>query len=127
MMKKIIFLTFIAIVSYTNLQAQKTNEFELITSGKWHLEYMEMGGKKMELPAEIQKMNWVIFHPNGKQEGMEQGTKYVGKWEFDESTKTIRTNDLDGKGEQKVISVTDKKLIVSVKEQGSVMIIGLKK
>ena len=42
--------------------------------------------KKMTLPAEIQKNNWVLFHQNGKQEGLENGKKYVGKWEFDKKT-----------------------------------------
>ena len=32
---------------------------------------MEMGGKKMNLPSEMQKMNWVMFHKGGKQEGMD--------------------------------------------------------
>ena len=81
----------------------------------------------MELPAEMQKMNWVIFHADGKQEGMEEGQKYVGKWEFDKSNKIIRTDDLDGKVDQKLISVTENKLIVSVKEQGTEIIMGMKK
>ena len=126
-MKKIILLTFLALTSLQNIIAQEKNEFELITSGKWHLEYVEMAGQKMELPAEIQKMNWVIFHADGKQEGMEEGQKYVGKWEFDKSNKIIRTDDLDGKVDQKLISVNENKLIVSVKEQGTEMIMGLKK
>ncbi|KSA14157.1 hypothetical protein [Maribacter dokdonensis] len=126
-MKKIILLTFLALTSLQNLIAQEKSEFELITSGKWHLEYVEMAGQKMEIPAEMQKMNWVIFHADGKQEGMEEGQKYVGKWEFDKSNKIIRTDDLDGKVDQKLISVTENKLIVSVKEQGTEMIMGMKK
>ena len=39
----------------------------------------------------------------------------------------IKTNDLDGIAEQKLISVTKNKLIVSIKDQGSVMIMGMKK
>ncbi|MFT7898840.1 hypothetical protein VBY74_02535 [Tenacibaculum ascidiaceicola] len=126
-MKKIIFLTFLVLTSLQSLKAQEKSEFELITSGKWHLEYVEMAGQKMEFPAEMQKMNWVIFHADGKQEGMEEGQKYMGKWEFDKSKKIIRTDDLDGKIDQKLISVTENKLIVSVKEQGTEMIMGMKK
>ncbi|BDD03884.1 lipocalin family protein [Aureibacter tunicatorum] len=126
-MKKIILLTFLALISLQNIIAQGKNEFELIISGKWYLEYVEMDGQKMELPAEMQKMNWVIFHADGKQEGMEDGQKYVGKWEFNKSNKIIRTDDLDGKVDQKLISVNENKLIVSVKEQGTEMIMGLKK
>lgn len=126
-MRKIIVLSFLILTSFQSLFAQEKDEFKLITSGKWYLEYVEMAGQKMELPAEIQKMSWVIFHANGKQEGMEEGRKYVGKWEFDKSNKIIRTDDLDGKVDQKLISVTENKLIVSVKEQGSEMIMGMKK
>ena len=58
---------------------------------------------------------------------MENGQTYVGKWEFDKKNRIIKTNDLDGIAEQKLISVTKNKLIVSVKEQGSEMIMGMKK
>ncbi|WP_405604085.1 hypothetical protein [Polaribacter sp. Asnod1-A03] len=126
-MKKIILLTLLIVISIQTINSQEKNEKDLITSGKWHIEYMEMGGKKMELPSEMQKMNWVIFHKNGKQEGIENGQKYVGKWEFDKKRRIIKTNDLDGIAEQKLISVTKNKLIISVKEQGSEMIMGMKK
>ena len=126
-MKKIILLTLLIVTSIQTINSQEKNEKDLITSGKWHIEYMEMGGKKMELPSEMQKMNWVIFHKNGKQEGIENGQKYVGKWEFDKKRRIIKTNDLDGIAEQKLISVTKNKLIISVKEQGSEMIMGMKK
>jgi hypothetical protein len=39
----------------------------------------------------------------------------------------VKTNDLDGIAEQKLLSVTKNKLIVSIKDQGSVMIMGMKK
>jgi hypothetical protein len=126
-MKKGILLTLLIFSSFQTISSQEKNEKNLITSGKWHIEYMQMGGKKMDLPAEMQKMNWVLFHKDGKQEGMENGQKYVGKWEFDKKNSIIKTNDLDGIAEQKLISVTKNKLIVSVKDQGSVMIMGMKK
>ena len=126
-MKRTIIITLLIISSIQTIKAQEENEFELITSGKWHIEYMEMSGQKMTLPAEMQQNNWVIFHANGKQEGMEEGKKYVGKWEFDKEKRIIKTNDLDGIVEQKLISVTKDKLIVSVKEQGAEMIMGMKK
>ncbi|MFD1095604.1 hypothetical protein [Salegentibacter chungangensis] len=126
-MKKIILFTFLLISAFQTIKAQEKDEFELLTSGKWHLEYVEMAGQKMELPAEMQKNNWVIFHPDGKQEGMEEGHKYTGKWEYDRSEKIIRTDDLDGRTDQKLISVSENKLIVSVKEQGAEMIMGMRK
>mmetsp|Transcript_23431 Transcript_23431/g.27119 ORF Transcript_23431/g.27119 Transcript_23431/m.27119 type:complete len:128 (+) Transcript_23431:72-455(+) len=126
-MKKLVLLTFLIISSFQTINSQEKNEEDLISSGKWHIEYMEMGGKKMNLPSEMQKMNWVMFHKGGKQEGMENGQKYVGKWEFDKKRRIIKTNDLDGIAEQKLISVTKNKLIISIKEQGSEMIMGMKK
>jgi hypothetical protein len=126
-MKKTIFITLLIIYSFQTINSQEKNEKDLISSGKWHIEYMEMSGKKMNLPIEMQENNWVIFHQDGKQEGMENGQKYLGKWEFDKKNRIIKTNDLDGVAEQKLISVTKSKLIVSIKEQGSEMIMGMKK
>lgn len=126
-MKKSILLTLLIFSSFQTISSQEKNEKDLITSGKWHIEYMQMGGKKMDLPTQIQKMNWVLFYKDGKQEGMENGQKYVGKWEFDKKNRIIKTNDLDGIAEQKLISVTKNKLIVSIKDQGSTMIMGMKK
>ncbi|WP_339885097.1 hypothetical protein [Polaribacter vadi] len=126
-MKKLILLTFLIISSFQTINSQEKNEEDLISSGKWHIEYMEMGGNKMALPSEMQKMNWVMFHKGGKQEGMEDGKKYFGKWEFDEKKRILKTNDLEGKSEHKLISVTKNKLIISVKEQGTEMIMGMKK
>ncbi|MDO6492441.1 MULTISPECIES: hypothetical protein [unclassified Cellulophaga] len=126
-MKKIIFAVFLILTSFQILSAQKKSDFDLITSGKWHLEYVEMAGQKMKLPVEMQKNSWVIFHSDGKQEGMEEGRKYIGKWKFDKLKKIIRTDDLDGKVDQKLISVTENKLVVSVKEQGADMIMGMTK
>ena len=90
-MKKLVLLTFLIISSFQTINSQEKNEEDLISSGKWHIEYMEMGGKKMNLPSEMQKMNWVMFHKSGKQEGMENGQKYVGKWEFDKKRRIIKT------------------------------------
>ncbi len=59
-MKKIVLLTLLIISSFQTVNSQEKNEKELITSGKWYIEYMEMSGRKMDLPAEIQKSNWVI-------------------------------------------------------------------
>lgn len=126
-MKRIIIITLLIISSIQTINAQEKNELTLITSGKWHIEYMEMGGQKMTLPAEMQKNSWVIFHSSGKQEGMEEGKKYIGKWEFDKVKRILWTNDLDGKSEQKLISVTKNKLIVSIKERGTTIIMGMKK
>ncbi len=126
-MKKLVLLTFLILSSFQTINSQEKNEKDLISSGKWHIEYMEMSGKKMTLPAEMQKSNWVIFHQKGKQEGMENGQKYVGKWEFDKKNRIIKTNDLDGITEQKLVSVTKNKLIISVIQQGNKMIIGMKK
>ena len=126
-MNKFVLLTLLIISSFQNINSQEKNEKDLITSGKWHLEYMKMKGKKITLPTKMQKSNWVIFYKNGKQEGSENGQKYVGKWMFNKKNRIIKTNDLDGIGLQQLISVTKNKLIVSIEEQGSKMIMGMKK
>jgi hypothetical protein len=126
-MKKIVFLTFLIISSLQSINSQEKNEKDLISSGKWYFEYLEMGGKKMNLPTEMEKTNWVLFHKGGKQEGMEDGKKYFGKWEFDEKKRILKTNDLEGKSEYKLYSVTKNKLIISIKQKEGEMIMGMKK
>lgn len=81
----------------------------------------------MNLPIETQKANWVLFHKDGKQEGLEDGKKYVGKWFFDEKKRILKTNDLKGTSEHKLISVTKSKLIISIKQKEGEMIMGMKK
>jgi hypothetical protein len=71
------------IASFQTILSQEKNEEDLIISGKWHIEYIKKEWEKIDLPSEIQKMNWVIFHKSGKQEGMENRQKHIGKWEFD--------------------------------------------
>jgi hypothetical protein len=44
-----------------------------------------------------------------------------------QKNRIIKTYDLDGITQQKLISVTQNKLIVSIKEKGSEIIIGMKK
>lgn len=126
-MKNVILLALLFTTAFQTLITQEQDDFELITSGKWHIEYVEMSGQKIPMPIEMQNTNWVVFHADGKQEGMEEGRKYVGKWEYDASKKVIRTDDLDGKVEQKLISVDQNSLVVSVKEQGVDLIMGMKK
>lgn len=61
-----------------------------------------MSGQKMDLPAEMQQNIWVVFHADGKHEGMEEGRSYQGTWEYDPLTKITRTDDLDGKCRAKI-------------------------
>ena len=126
-MKNYIFLTLLMVNFSQVLNAQGKDEYQLITSGKWFLEYVEIAGQNIELSAEMKKNNWVIFNVGGKQEGMDQGKKYTGQWKFDSSKRILQTNDLDGKVNQKLILVTENKLVVSLKEEGIKMIIGMKK
>jgi len=121
------FIALLIVLSFQIINAQEKDEINLITSGKWYIEYMEMSGKKMALSPEIQKNNWVIFHKDGKQEGMEEGRKYVGKWKFDKKNRILKTNDLDGKSEQRLISVSKRKLVISVKEKGVEIFMGMRK
>ena len=126
-MKRHIFITMLLLICLQILQAQGKNELKLISSGKWYLEYVKIAGQNMKLTTEMQKENWVIFHEGGKQEGMDQGQKYTGSWYFDSPKRILQTNDLDGKVNQKLIVVTESELVVSVKEGGIEMIMGMKK
>lgn len=126
-MKKIILLIFLIASSFQTINSQEKNEKDLISTGKWHIGNMEKDGQKINLSVEYKKMCWMIFHKDGKLEGMELGQTYNGIWEFDGKNRILKTTDFDGKVERKLISVTQNKLIFSVKDQGSELITEMEK
>ena len=114
--------------TYLNGVKQENDEFELISFHKWYVEYVETAGQKKETNPEVAKNNWFFFRNDGKLEGLEEGDKYVIKWDYDQSQKTIRTDDGEGtKNDFKLISVTENKLVLSIKVEGVESIIAMKK
>jgi hypothetical protein len=126
-MKAKFFLGIILIFLTQFIYSQDNEILSKICSGKWHLEYLEIDGEKEFLTEVEQKNNWVIFYLDGNHEVLEKDEKYFGKWKFFADNKIIQTNDRDGLVDQRLITITDKILVVSVEEHGEVMLIGMKK
>ena len=118
----ILFFTFFQVVN-----AQQTEESKLISSGKWYIDYFEVAGQKMASSADSKESNWALYYESGDYEAMEEGQDHFGNWQYDSTTKIITIDDMDGQTEQKVVSVTDKILIISVDDDGMELIIGMKK
>jgi len=126
-MKKLTLLILLIVLSFQTISSQEQNERNLITSGKWHIEYVEMDGQKMDYSTEMQENNWIIFHRDGKYEGM-FGNKRIGHWELGKEGKIIEINEQNQKSEQKLISVSKNELIISTEdEEGVVIILGMRK
>ncbi len=126
-MKKLIIITLILISSLQTIAGQEKNELELITSGKWYLEYMEMAGQKKSLPIELKENNWMIFHSDGKHEVMTMSEMNVGKWEYLKDEKTIKMTDKGQVSNQEIITLNDNELILRFKQGEMEILMGLKK
>lgn len=124
-MKQLLIIAFLVISNYS--LGQEIDIKELICSGKWHLEYLEMDGDKDYLSESEQKTNWVLFSTNGNLEVLEEGENYSGTWEYLAEKGVLRTNDRDGKVDQKIIKITKSVFIVSVIDFGEEIIMGMRK
>ncbi|AUC15898.1 hypothetical protein BTO06_12375 [Tenacibaculum sp. SZ-18] len=126
-MKKLIVISLILISSLQTIVGQEKNELDLITSGKWYLEYMEMAGQKKSLPIELKENNWMIFHSDGNHEIMTMGEMNKGKWEYLKDEKTIKMTDKGKVSNQEIIILNDNELILRFKQGEMEILMGLKK
>lgn len=127
-MKTIHLILLLTLLSGQLLFAQDNEIKEKICSGKWNIEYIAFDDdEKVILPLSEQLKNWIIFHPDGKHEVMEQGEKYFGEWELINEGKILRTKDRDGLVDQEIVKLTDSTLVIFVKEQYADVEMGLKK
>lgn len=126
-MKKLIVISLILISTIQTIIGQEKNELDLITSGKWYLEYVEMAGQKKSLPNELKETNWMIFYSNGKQEVMTMGEMNIGKWEYLKDKKSIKMTDKGQESIQEIIELNENDLILSFKLGEMKILMGLKK
>jgi hypothetical protein len=115
-MKKLIVITLILISSLQTIAGQEKNELDLITSGKWYLEYMENAGQKKILPTELKENNWMIFHSDGKHEVMSFSELNFGKWEYSKDERTIKMTNKGRVSNQEIITLNDNELILRIKD-----------
>lgn len=99
----------------------------LLCSGKWHLSYMEMDGQHIDFPDNEVQANWTVFNSDGTHQSEEMGESYGGTWEYNHSSKTLTTNDKDGKVDLVIVKIDGNELKVTLIDQGKEMMVGMKK
>ena len=114
-MKILIVITLILISSIQTIVGQEKNDLDLITSGKWYLEYMEKTGQKQTYPTELKENNWMIFHSDGKHEVMSFSVLNSGKWEYSKDKRTIKMTNMGRVSNQEIIKLNDNELILKIK------------
>jgi len=121
-MKKLIVITLILLSSLQTIIGQEKNELDLITSGKWYLEFVENNGQKKTFLTEPKENNWMIFHSDGKHEVMSFGKLNFGKWEYSEDERTIKMTNMGRVSNQKIITLNENGMILELKD-GSIEIL----
>ena len=98
--------------SYPN---DSQDDISLICSGKWHIEYIAMSGKKTAFSSEMKETSWTIFYRDGRVKGMNtEGLYPKGKWEYLKEIRAIRTRREKGSDIQKIVSLSKNKMVVSL-------------
>ena len=125
-MEKLLIISLVTITTLLSPKPQNKYTIELLTSGKWFIEYIIVEGQKLEFAPEIQERTWMLFHPKGKAEFMVEGRKGIGRWEFDKTSNILTTIKGVEIKEHQVISIDYEKLVLQeLGEEES--IIGLRK
>jgi hypothetical protein len=129
-MKQITLIVF-TLISFS-FQSNKSypNEYQddisLICSGKWHIEYIEMSGKKTTFSSEMKEISWAIFYRDGRVNGMNtEGLYTKRKWEYLKEIRAIKTIKGKDSDIQKIVSLNNNKMVVSL--PGKEIEIGLTK
>ncbi|WP_025743529.1 hypothetical protein [Aquimarina pacifica] len=94
----------------------------LITSGKWNIDYMELGDKKRSTDG---NKDWMIFYENGKCEILTNGKKSNEKWFLQEDILNISI--FRSPKNFKIKQTNDQKITLYTLMNGSPLIISLKK
>jgi len=100
---------------------------DLLCSGKWHLSYMEIDGQHDDFPPNEAKANWTVFKQDGTHNSEEMGEAYSGTWTYNHETKTLTTDDKDGKVSLVIISIDEHEIQFSLVDQGKKLKVGMKK
>ena len=126
-MKKLIVITLLLVSSMQTIAGQEKNELDLITSGKWYLEYMGNANQKKTYPTELKENNWMIFHSDGKHEVMSFNELNFGKWEYYKDKRTIKMTNKGRISNQEIITLNDNELILRNKDREMEVLMKFKK
>lgn len=93
---------------------------------KWKLTYLEIKGKKKEIPAKLPE-SLLIFLPDGKLQELQGKEKFDGSWSYNHTTKTVTTIDKDGTEHHKIINLSQDEFVMNGKYQGFTFNMGFKR
>ena len=122
----LILSTPLLISSTTKYSLSEQEALELLCASKWHLSYMEVDGEVMEFPANEVAANWTKFNADGTHQVEEMGEAYSGTWSYDHISKTLTTDDRDGKITLKIIEISTTELRFSFVDEGKTLTVGMK-
>ncbi len=116
---------FVLLITSTLSYSQEINELEFLTSGKWHLESVQIGDEIQKYPKES---SWMIFKSEGTYQIMMSNNEKVGKWKLDEAKKSIKFEEDESLAKGlKIELLNDKELLFSATQGDIVYTMKLKK
>ena len=90
--------------------SQEENNFDNLTSGKWHIASVEIENQVMDVDAED---HWMVFYENGLYQIMLDNEEQVGTWEIDQQNE-IKFDVEDFNGDSHVNQLSDHELKFSI-------------
>lgn len=118
----------LVLVSFSFQSNYIQDDINLICSGKWHLEYVEISGEKIPLPPKMIKNSWSMYYSDGKAEGMDQnGVLNTGKWVYLKEKRALKVTDEQETVIQKIVSINDSKLVFSINKHEQEITLGFTK
>ena len=120
-------ITVILISSLQTVAGQEKNELDLITSGKWYLEYYENGDEKKTYPEELKENNWMRFHSDGKHEVMSFSNLDSAEWQLSKNKKKIKMINNVRVAIYEIVKVNENKMILKREEGDITFIMAFKK
>lgn len=125
MMQRLI-LIFIITISFCDIFAQ--NFFANLTDieakkmicHKWKLISLEAKNKKIDVPKKAPTVS-LTFLSDGKLIESAGNKEFNGTWSYNHTTKTLTTNDQDGKEDQKILNITNETFVMQSKIKGIIV------
>jgi hypothetical protein len=126
-MKKIVVLIFLIIGSFQTINSQEKSKKNLISSGKWYIEYTKFGDNKRLFPEKTKNENWMLFNKNGKAQITTRGIQSKEEWNYIEKKGIINITE-DGEFTEYIIKkLNESEFIISRKYLNKITTIGLRK
>lgn len=93
---------------------------------QWNLTYIEGKGKKFNVPGNTPQLH-LEFNKDGSLNESAGKKSFKGKWSYNHSTRTITTDDQDGKEAYTLVNISDAELVIRNKIKGIEVNLGLQR